>query len=582
MPTPTLDAKRHSLAHLLAAAVLAIWPETKRTIGPAIDDGFYYDFDFGAVKISDSDLSKIEQKMREIFKTWTTFERQEITVDAAKKMFVDNEYKLELINEFASDGQNLTTYTSGEFTDLCRGGHIENMKEIETGSWQLDRIAGAYWRGNEKNKMLTRIYGLAFDTKTELTDYLKMRLEAKKRDHKILGPALDLFTFSELVGAGLPMFLPKGAILLRELSEFVRAEKIKRGYSFVQIPHIAKSKLYLKSGHLGKYDAMMPLMTDADGDEFAIKAMNCPHHFEMFNATPHSYRDLPIRFAETTTVYRNEKSGELAGLLRVKSLTQDDTHHFVRHDQINEEITMILELMDTVYKVFDFSDFLVQISTRDQNDKTKYFGSDELWEKSEAILIEAAKNWGKEYIVAEGEAAFYGPKIDIMVKDVIGRSWQLTTVQLDFNQPENFDLYYIGEDGTKHHPAVLHVAILGSLERFLGVLIEHYAGNFPTWLAPVQIKILPVGEAHQEYCYKLGAEFKAQNIRLEVDSANESIGKKIRTAEQEKVPYMLVVGDKEIQSGDLAVRKRGQREIVNISKTEFISNILEEINTKQF
>ncbi|MEK7496378.1 MAG: threonine--tRNA ligase, partial [Patescibacteria group bacterium] len=563
-------------------AVLAIWPETKNTIGPAIDDGFYYDFDFGAVKISDSDLSKIEQKMREIFKTWTTFERQEITVDAAKKMFVDNEYKLELINEFASDGQNLTTYTSGEFTDLCRGGHIENMKEIETGSWQLDRIAGAYWRGNEKNKMLTRIYGLAFDTKTELTDYLKMRLEAKKRDHKILGPALDLFTFSELVGAGLPMFLPKGAILLRELSEFVRAEKIKRGYSFVQIPHIAKSKLYLKSGHLGKYDAMMPLMTDADGDEFAIKAMNCPHHFEMFNATPHSYRDLPIRFAETTTVYRNEKSGELAGLLRVKSLTQDDTHHFVRHDQINEEITMILELMDTVYKVFDFSDFLVQISTRDQNDKTKYFGSDELWEKSEAILIEAAKNWGKEYIVAEGEAAFYGPKIDIMVKDVIGRSWQLTTVQLDFNQPENFDLYYIGEDGTKHHPAVLHVAILGSLERFLGVLIEHYAGNFPTWLAPVQIKILPVGEAHQEYCYKLGAEFKAQNIRLEVDSANESIGKKIRTAEQEKVPYMLVVGDKEIQSGDLAVRKRGQREIVNISKTEFISNILEEINTKQF
>ena len=580
MPTPTLDAKRHSLAHLLAAAVLAIWPETKRTIGPAIDDGFYYDFDFGAVKISDSDLSKIEQKMREIFKTWTTFERQEITVDAAKKMFVDNEYKLELINEFASDGQNLTTYTSGEFTDLCRGGHIENMKEIETGSWQLDRIAGAYWRGNEKNKMLTRIYGLAFDTKTELTDYLKMRLEAKKRDHKILGPALDLFTFSELVGAGLPMFLPKGAILLRELSEFVRAEKIKRGYSFVQIPHIAKSKLYLKSGHLGKYDAMMPLMTDADGDEFAIKAMNCPHHFEMFNATPHSYRDLPIRFAETTTVYRNEKSGELAGLLRVKSLTQDDTHHFVRHDQINEEITMILELMDTVYKVFDFSDFLVQISTRDQNDKTKYFGSDELWEKSEAILIEAAKNWGKEYIVAEGEAAFYGPKIDIMVKDVIGRSWQLTTVQLDFNQPENFDLYYIGEDGTKHHPAVLHVAILGSLERFLGVLIEHYAGNFPTWLAPVQIKILPVGEAHQEYCYKLGAEFKAQNIRLEVDSANESIGKKIRTAEQEKVPYMLVVGDKEIQSGDLAVRKRGQREIVNISKTEFITNILEEITNK--
>ncbi|MFA6305033.1 MAG: threonine--tRNA ligase [Patescibacteria group bacterium] len=572
MTQEQLSQQRHSLAHLLAAAVLSIWPDAKRTIGPAIDNGFYYDFEF-ASPITEADLPKIEKRMKKLLTTWKSFDRHELSASEVKKEFSDNPYKLELIEEFSGEGQTLTVYQSGDFRDLCRGGHTENFNKIDPESFCLHKLAGAYWRGDEKNKMLTRIYGLAFESKDELADYLKMLSEAEKRDHKKLGPALELFAFSPLVGPGLPMFLPKGALLLRELAEFVRAEKINRGYNFVSIPHIAKAELYKKSGHLGKYDAMMPLMKDAEGDEFALKAMNCPHHFELFNATPHSYRDLPIRYAENTTVYRNEKSGELSGLLRVKALTQDDTHHFVRHDQINSEITMILGLMDTVYKAFGFTNFLVQISVRDQENKSKYFGSDELWEKSENILIQAAKDWGKPYIVEKGEAAFYGPKIDIMVKDAIGRSWQLTTVQLDFNQPENFDLHYIAEDGQKHRPAVLHVAILGSLERFLGVLIEHYTGAFPLWLSPVQIKILNVGEAHEKFCQNLAAQFKAQNIRVELDLTSETVGKKIRKSSAEKIPYTLVIGDKEMNSKNLSVRVRGFEELWEVDSKEFITQI---------
>jgi threonyl-tRNA synthetase len=429
--------------------------------------------------------------------------------------------------------------------------------------------------------MLTRIYGLAFETKEELDAYLTQRIEAEKRDHKKIGPAMGLFTFSNLVGPGLPMFLPKGGTIVRELEEFVREEKIKRGYSFVRIPHIAKTALYKKSGHLGKYDAMMPIMKDQEGMEMVLKAMNCPHHFELYNSQPHSYRELPLRFAETTTVYRNEKSGELAGLLRVKALTQDDTHHFVRHDQIESEIEMILGLMSSVYKVFGFSEFLVQISVRDPKNKEKYFGGDELWEKSEKILIEGVKKWGKPYIVEEGEAAFYGPKIDIMVKDAIGRMWQLTTVQLDFNQPENFDMSYVGVDGQKHRPAVLHVAILGSVERFLGVLIEHYAGIFPLWLSPVQVKVIPVRTQHNEYAKKIFEMLKENNIRAEFDDSDINLGTKVRDAKNNKIPYWIVVGDKEIEADKVTLESRDNGQLGQMDKEELVKKLLEEIRSKK-
>ncbi len=425
-------------------------------------------------------------------KTWVKFEGKEVSTEEAKKFFEKNEYKLELIKDLEKDGQNISFYTSGEFTDLCVGGHVSDADEIPKDSWKLERIAGAYWRGDEKNKMLTRIYGLAFESKEKLDEYLHMKEEAEKRDHKKLGKEMKLFTISELVGKGLPMYLPKGNIIRTELENFIRSEKEKLGYSFVTIPHIARKELYIRSGHLGKYDAMMPIMKDDNGEEFVLKAMNCPHHFEIYNAEPHSYRDLPLRIAENTTVYRNEKSGELSGLLRVKGLCQDDTHHIIRGDQIESEIEMILGLMQKVYKIFGFNDYKVEVSIRDPKNKEKYFGADDVWQKAEQILIEQVKKWSVAYSIEEGEAAFYGPKIDIKVKDSIGREWQLTTIQLDFNQPENFDMDYTGEDGKKHRVVVLHVAIFGSFERFMGILIEHYAGNFPLWLSPMQVKVIPV------------------------------------------------------------------------------------------
>jgi len=575
-----LEHKRHTLAHLLAQSAKEHYPNAELTLGPAIDNGFYYDIDFGTDKINDENLPKIEKTMKKNLSKWTGFSHHEVSKDEALELFKTNPYKTELINGIVERGEKITFYTCGGFEDLCRGGHSEDpSKEIERDSFKLERVAGAYWRGDEKNKMLTRIYGLAFNTKAELEAYIMQTEEAKKRDHKKLGPAMGLFAFSNLVGPGLPMFLPKGGILVRELEEFVRAEKIKRGYSFVRIPHIAKSELYKKSGHLGKYDAMMPIMKDEEGMEMVLKAMNCPHHFELYNSEQHSYRNLPLRFAETTTVYRNEKSGELSGLLRVKALTQDDTHHFVRHDQIESEIEMILGLMDSIYKVFGFSDFLVQISVRDQENKEKYFGGDDLWEKSENILIEGVKKWGKPYVVESGEAAFYGPKIDIMVKDAIGRMWQLTTVQLDFNQPENFDMHYTGEDGQKHRPAVLHVAILGSVERFLGVLIEHFAGVFPVWLSPVQVKIIPVRDTHNAYAKELYDTLKAQNIRAELDDRDLNLGKKVREAKNDKVPYMIIIGDKEMESGKLTVEGRKEK-LEDISKEEFLEKIQKEIKER--
>jgi threonyl-tRNA synthetase len=579
--TEKLDNSRHSLAHLLAAAIMELYPDALHTIGPTIEDGFYYDFDFVS-PISDKDLPKIEKKMREILKSWKEFKGEEKSEKEAREYFKDNKYKIELINEIKEKGEKITFYTCGKFTDLCRGGHVENpSKEINPDSFKLDRIAGAYWRGDEKNKMLTRVYGLAFATKEKLETYLKQREEAEKRDHKKLGKELGLFTVSDLVGKGLSMLMPKGNVIKTELENFIRKEKERLGYSFVSIPHIAKKELYIKSGHMGKYDAMMPVMTDENGEEFVMKAMNCPHHFEIYNAEPHSYRDLPLRLAENTTVYRNEKSGELAGLLRVKNLTQDDTHHFIRAEQIEDEIEMIFGLMQKVYSLFNFNDYKIEISVRDPLNKEKYFGSDAVWEKAEDILIKSAQKMGLRYSVEEGEAAFYGPKIDIKVKDSIGREWQLTTIQLDFNQPENFEMDYTGEDGKKHRVVVLHVAILGSFERFMGVLIEHYAGNFPLWLSPVQVKIIPVRTNHNEYAKKVFEILKENNIRAELDEEDKNLGGKVRDAKNNKIPYWIVIGDKEIESKKVTLESRDHGQLGQISTEEVISKLLEEIKNKK-
>src|SRR3989344_46863 len=572
--TEKLHNLRHSLAHLLAAAVLEMYPNTKNTIGPSIEDGFYYDFEFSS-PISDKDLPKIEKKMKEILKSWKEFESEEKSEKEAKEYFKKNEYKIELVEEIIGKGEKITFYKCGDFTDLCRGGHLENpAKEIKPDSFKLDRVAGAYWRGNEKNKMLTRIYGLAFETKEELENYQKMREEAEKRDHKKLGKELGLFTISDLVGKGLPMYLPKGNIIKTELENFIRKEKEKLGYSFVTIPHIARKELYIKSGHMGKYDAMMPIMTDENGEEFVMKAMNCPHHFEIYNAELHSYRDLPLRIAENTAVYRNEKSGELSGLLRVKNLTQDDTHHFVRTDQIESEIEMIFGLVQKVYRLFGFNDYKVEISVRNLLNKEKYFGSDEVWKKAEKILVESAQKMNLKYGIKEGEAAFYGPKIDIKVKDSIGREWQLTTIQLDFNQPENFEMDYIGEDGKKHRVVVLHVAIFGSFERFMGILIEHYAGAFPLWLSPVQVKVIPVRTNHNEYAKKVFEILKENNVRAELDDRDINLGGKVREAKNNKIPYWLVIGDKEIKTKKVTLESRDKGQLGQMSAEKVVEKLL--------
>lgn len=587
--TEKLHNLRHSLAHLLAAAVLEMYPDTKNTIGPSIEDGFYYDFDFQTPGVKNSptpgvaDLPKIEKKMKEILKSWKKFESAEKSEQEAKEHFKKNEYKVELIDEIIGKGEKITFYTCGKFTDLCRGGHLENpAKEIKPDSFKLDRVAGAYWRGNEKNKMLTRIYGLAFETKKDLENYVTMREEAGKRDHKKLGKELGLFVVSNLVGKGLLMYLPKGNIIKTELENFIRKEKEDLGYSFVTIPHIAKKELYIKSGHIGKYDAMMPIMTDENGEEFVMKAMNCPHHFEIYNAEPHSYRDLPLRIAENTTVYRNEKSGELAGLLRVKNLTQDDTHHFIKADQIESEIEMIFGLMQKVYKIFGFGNYKIEISIRDPKNKEKYFGDDTVWEKAEKILVNSAEKMDLKYSIEEGEAAFYGPKIDIKIKDSIGREWQLATIQLDFNQPNNFEMDYAGEDGKKHRVVVLHVAIFGSFERFMGILIEHYAGAFPLWLSPVQVKVIPISEdKHLDYASGVLKTLKENNIRVELDESNESLSKKIRNAKMQKIPYLIIIGDKEKDSKKLTVEGRNNEKLENITTDEFLARLKKEIEEKK-
>ncbi len=571
---------RHSLAHLLAAAVLELYPDTKRAIGPAIENGFYYDLELSK-PISDEDLLKIEQKMREILKTWTTFSHREVSADEARKIFKDNPYKLELIDEFSEKGDKLTIYTSGNYDDLCRGGHVENVKDIDPKAFKLTHLAGAYWRGSEKNKMLTRIYGLAFATPKELEDHLAMLEEAKKRDHRKLGKELELFTIVDEIGPGLPLFYPKGAIMRKIVENLISELQEKAGYTPIWIPHVTKGDLYAISGHLDKYDAMYPPMHLKDEADYYLKPMNCPHTMMLYKSIPHSYRELPLRYPITTTVYRYEKSGELSGLTRVRSITQDDCHIFMRPDQIEQEISIILDMISEVYSAFGFSNFWVRISTHDPAKPELYLGDPEIWKNSEEILSQLIEKRGWKHEVGVGEAAFYGPKLDFIFKDAIGRDWQLSTIQLDMNLPKRFGLEYTDSDGSKKQPVVVHRAILGSTERFLGILIEHFAGAFPVWLAPVQVAILPVSEKVSDYASEVLKKLSDLGIRTELHDQNESIGKKIRNAEMQKIPYLLVVGEKEIAAEGVAVRQRGKGDLGVQKLSDFTAQLQNEIKTKQ-
>jgi threonyl-tRNA synthetase len=574
-----IEVKRHSLAHIMGAAIKELWPDAQLAIGPAIDNGFYYDIDLGDVKIIETDLKNIEKKMAFLIKQNLKFERADKDIDEALKEAKANKeiYKAELIEGLKTQGEKTVSfYTVGKFTDLCRGPHVENTNQLKPGSYKLDKLAGAYWRGDEKNKMLTRIYGLAYDTKEELDDYLKMMAEAEKRDHRKIGKEQNLFMMHD-VAPGMPFFLPQGFIMLNELIKLVRELSYGEGYKEVRTPQLFNSDLWKTSGHWGHYQEDMFVLHQAEDDcDFGIKPMNCPAHMLVFKRDIHSYRDLPLRIAETTTLYRNEKSGTLQGLTRVRSLSQDDTHIFCRQDQILEEISILLQKVKDIYKIFNLQIDEIHLSTRPE----KFLGEQSVWDEAENNLKKALTDASLEYKINEGDGAFYGPKIDVKVKDAIGRQWQLATVQLDYQLPQRFELKYTDANGEFQTPVVIHRALLGSMERFLGVIIEHYAGIYPVWLAPTQIKIVSVAEAHVTGAQKLAAEFKAAGIRVEVDDANETVGNKIRKAVNEKVPYMLVIGDKEVNSENLNVRDRGAQDTREIAKDKFIAEVLEQIKNR--
>lgn len=574
-----LDAMRHSAVHLLAAAVMELWPKTRLGVGPTTENGFYYDFEL-PVKLTEADLAKIEDKMRELQKLGFGFERSVLGVDGAiKKLTATSQpFKIELVKDLRDEGETeISFYQSANFVDLCKGPHVNNVSEI--GAFKLLSIAGAYWKGDEKNKMLTRIYGTCFPTQEELDHYIWQVEEAKKCDHKRLGRELNLFLFSPEVGPGLSIYTPKGWLLRHTLEAWLTVEKQKRGYQFVWTPHIAKSDLYRKSKHWQKYEAMMNPIT-IENEEYVIKPMNCPHHFQIYLDRPRSYRELPLRIAENATVYRYEKTGELNGLLRVRALTQDDTHTFVRHSQIAEEIDRILDLTTKVYQTFGFSDYRARISTRDQKNPEKFLGNPKTWDKAEKALIGGVKKRKLAYFIGDGEAAFYGPKIDVMVKDALGREWQLTTIQLDFTQPENFDMNYVNENGKLERPAVLHIAVLGAFERFIAVLVEHYAGAFPLWLAPVQIVVIPIAERHVAEAKKVKGFLAKTGIRVEVDSRSDTMQAKIRDATLQKVPYMGIIGDRETASGKIALRLRSGEERKDVSLESLLRQLQKEIETK--
>ena len=567
----------HSSAHIMAEALEALYPGTKFGIGPAIETGFYYDVDFGDREFSSEEFKKIEEKIMELAKAKSEFIRKEISKADAINYFQakGDEYKLDLL-ESLTDGQ-ITFYEQGFFTDLCRGPHIPNTGFVK--AVKLMSVAGAYWRGNEKNKQLTRIYAVTFPKLSELTAYLELLEEAKKRDHRKLGKELELFAFSEKVGMGLPLWLPKGAMLRERLTQFLQKAQIKAGYEPVITPHIGHKNLYITSGHYEKYgaDSFQPIKTPQEGEEFFLKPMNCPHHCEIYKTKPRSYKDLPVRYAEFGTVYRYEQSGELHGLTRVRGFTQDDAHLFCRPDQVKEEFKKVIDLVLYVFAALGFENYTAQISLRDPENKSKYIGSDENWQLAEQSIIEAAAEKGLQTVVELGEAAFYGPKLDFMVKDAIGRKWQLGTIQVDYNLPERFELEYTGSDNQKHRPVMIHRAPFGSLERFVAVLIEHCAGNFPLWLSPDQYIILPISEKYADYAKNISNSLNNYDIRGLIDNRDEKIGKKIRDAEVKKIPFMLIVGEKEAEDGLVSVRKHGEGDLGAMSMEAFAELIKKEI-----
>ena len=567
----------HSSSHLMAEALELLYPGIKFGIGPSIENGFYYDVDLGDRTITDSDLKKIEDKMIELARQKQHFERREVSKAEAMDTYTQkgDEYKCDLI-EGLEDG-TITFYTNGSFTDLCRGPHLRDTSVIK--AVKLTSIAGAYWRGDEHNKMLTRIYGITFPQKKMLDEYMTMMEEAKKRDHRKIGKELELFTFSPRVGAGLPLWLPKGAALRERLEMFLRKVQKSYGYLPVITPHIGQKELYVTSGHYAKYgaDSFRPITTPQEGEEFLLKPMNCPHHCEIYRSKPHSYKDLPVRLAEFGTVYRYEQSGELHGLTRVRGFTQDDAHIYCRPDQLKEEFCKVIDIVLYIFKTLNFDEYIAQVSLRDKNDRSKYIGTDENWEKAEQAIIEAAQEKGLKTIVEYGEAAFYGPKLDFMVKDALGRRWQLGTIQVDYNLPERFELEYTGADDKKYRPVMIHRAPFGSMERFVAVLIEHTGGKFPLWLTPEQAVLLPISEKYNDYAKKVCELLNNYDIRASVDERNETIGKKIRENELKRIPFLLVVGEKEEAGGTVSVRRQGEGDKGSMTPEEFAAKVNEEV-----
>ncbi len=571
----------HSSAHLMAEAIEKHFPGTKFGIGPAIENGFYYDVDPGEGRqITDADLPGLEKTMKELASRKEEYTRREVSKKEALKYFTEkgDEYKIELITDL-EDG-TISLYSQGDFTDLCRGPHLPDTSPLK--AIKLLNIAGAYWRGDEKRRMLTRIYGITFPKQSMLDEYLTMLEKAKERDHRKIGRELELFTFSQRVGPGLPLWLPKGAQLRERLENFLKKVQVAHGYQPVITPHIGQKELYVTSGHYEKYgkDSFQPIHTPQEGEEFLLKPMNCPHHIEIYSSKQHSYKDLPIRYSEFGTVYRYEQSGELHGLTRVRGFTQDDAHIFCRPDQLKDEFKKVIDIILYIFKALDFEDFTTQISLRDKNKSDKYIGSDENWEKAETAIIEAAAEKGLKTTIEIGEAAFYGPKLDFMVRDAIGRKWQLGTVQVDYNLPERFELEYVGSDNQKHRPVMIHRAPFGSMERFVAVLIEHTAGKFPLWLSPDQAVILPISEKYQKYAEKVFKFLNNSDIRTLIDERNEKIGKKIRDNELKRIPYLLIIGEKEQEAGTVAVRKQGEGDQGSMKLEEFVHFIEKEVKSQ--
>ena len=579
---PKLHNIRHTLAHLLATVVLEKDPGAKLGIGPVIDNGFYYDFEFSkGYTPTPDDLKDFQKGIKKLIGKKLAMEGREVSLEEARDTFKDQPYKTELLNEFGAEGKNLTLYTLGTFTDLCKGGHVDTTADIDVGAFKITHTAGAYWRGDEKNPMLTRIYGLAFETEADLDAYQKQQEEAKKRDHRILGAQMKLFTISPLVGSGLPLIQPRGMVIRQEIEGYLWNLHKNKGYSHVWTPHLTKKDLYEKSGHMAQYgDNLFHVKGATSNEDFCVKPMNCPHHMQLFADNQFSYRDMPVRYFEPATVYRDEKSGQLGGLTRVRSITQDDGHLFCRMDQLEAEIGTIVSVIKEFYTTMNMIDgYWVSLSVKDANSKN-WLGSDKVWGIAEKALEDAAKKNSLNYKRIEGEAAFYGPKLDFMFKDAIGREWQLATIQCDFNLPERFDLSFTNNKGEKERPVVIHRAISGSLERFMGVMIEHFAGNFPLWLAPTQVVVLPVSEAHSEYAEKVRAELVELGVRVELDSSNDSLGKRIRGAKTQKTPYILVLGDKEVADGTVTAERRGTEKGEVHPLAEFIASVKTDIQTK--